>query len=105
MGQWGSRLSAGPRLLEVLEAGHCGEIPDANVEHLLVSSTVPRCYVQNRFWIWGPSKVGRGEQSQPNKSVQLKKEKACIKYVLSAPCLGIPASFLRLVAFCLLLLC
>ena len=31
MGQWGSRLSAGSRLLEVLEAGHCGEIPDANV--------------------------------------------------------------------------
>ena len=31
MGQWGSRLSAGSRLLEVLEAGHCGENPDANV--------------------------------------------------------------------------
>ena len=30
MGQWGSRLSAGSRLLEVLEAGHCRETPDAN---------------------------------------------------------------------------
>ena len=30
MGQWGSRLSAGSRLLEVLEAGNWRKTPDAN---------------------------------------------------------------------------
>ena len=106
MGQWGSRLSAGSRLLEVLEARHCWENPDAmrTLDGFFDSASLC-CYVQKHFWILGPRKVGRGEQSQPNKSVQFKKEKSCIKYVLSAPCLGILASFLCLVVFCLLLLC